>query len=146
MSKGSAKSFASAVTAWVKQTEADSMEVLKDSVRAVAAEARAAVPRDTGNLARSIVLSQTIPQIGGNDEVYPDPTANDEAVLANVQIGAPIYLGARASYSARREYGYVSRSSAGLKNVPGTFAVTQAMNKWKGLVKRVAMTRGRRAK
>lgn len=146
MAKGSPKSFEAAIEQWIAKTEADSLDVWKDSVRAVAADARAAVPRVTGNLANSIVLSQTIPQQGANDEVYPDPRPNDEAVLAGVELGDKIYIGARATYAARREFGYISQSKDGLKNIPATFAFTTAMGKWKSLVKRVAQTRGRRVR
>lgn len=137
--------FEKAVQQWIKQAEADSLDIFKDATRTLAEEVRQAVPRDSGNLANSVVLSpdRNITK-GANDEQFPDPRPNDEAVLGNVELGDKIALGVRAAYAARREFGYISTSSDSThKNIPGTYAVTATMSKWKGLVRRAAQRRGR---
>lgn len=145
MAKGDSAGFEKAVQEWIKQADAESLDIFKDATRAMLEEVRQAVPRDTGNLSNSVVLSpdRNITK-GRDDEVFPDPRPNDEAVLSNVELGDKIALGVRAAYAARREFGYISTSSDGThKNIPGTHAVTATLSKWKGLVRRAAQKRNR---
>jgi len=136
MAKGTTKSFTASIDKWVADTEAASLDTFKDSVKAIAKDARDAQPHETGNLARSIVLSKDprIP-LGANDEVFPDPAANDAAVLADLKLGDHVYLGSLAAYANRIEFGHTTSTG---KHVAGRFGMLTAMNGWRGVVQRVA--------
>ncbi|MGA0615566.1 hypothetical protein [Paracoccus sp. KR1-242] len=141
---GKSKSFTNAVEQWTEQVHQASLDTFAESVRGIANEARAAMPHETGNLSRSIVVSDTaaIP-LGANDEVYPDPAASDDAVLANLKLGDRVYIGSRATYFNKQEFGWLSVAGGAVTSHSGRFGMTAAMARWSAVVKRVWSRRRR---
>lgn len=142
MAKGG---FEKAVAAWCKKAEQDALAIAKEAVHEAAEQARRNVPRDTGNYARGIVVSKTVPQVGGDREQFPVP--DDYAEMAGYQLGDPLYIASRAVFTGKSEFGFISTSKDGvLRNIPGNHAITTAMSGWRGFVRRASTKRGRKMK
>lgn len=145
MAKGSAKDFTDIVNEWIEETKAASNEVYRETVRGVVSTIQEEMPHDSGNLKRSVTvsLSQGMP-LGEPDEVFPDPTASNNAVIDSLTMDDEhVYVGVRAAYGPRDNYGQVTGD---IKNRPGKFWFERAGAQFRGIAKRVATTRGRRVK
>lgn len=136
------KSFEKAVKDWITKAEADSLEIAKDSARAFVSEYQAAAPKVTGNLANSITVASS-PQsliIGAPGQAYADPSASNNAVINSMEMGSSVYVAAVAPYAAKEEFGRIAPDGTA---TPGKFFGTQTAAKWRGIVQRVAKSRGR---
>ena len=145
MAKGSTKDFTNAVDKWIAETEAESNEIYRETVRGVVAKMQEEMPHASGNLRRSVTvsLSQSMP-LGEPDEVFADPSASNNAVIDSLTLkDEHVYVGVRAAYGPRDNYGQVTGD---IKNRPGKFWFEKTGAAFKGIAKRVAATRGRRVK
>lgn len=130
------KAFTKQIDQWIKQTEADLMDVHRESVKAVARTMQDNMPHESGNLKRSVVITKTpIHQPAAPDHQFTDPTASNEAVADSLQLGDHAYIFVESAYGARDNYG--STSSKG-KIRPGKFWFEVTLSQWRGLVTRVA--------
>lgn len=101
-------------TRWASLSERKLEAVLRNSVQELAKVASTTIPNGgrvpvkTGNLARSVVVSNTPPvtKDGPFTGSYSDG-------IADIKIGGTIYIGYQAKYSRRMNYGFVGTDSAG---------------------------------
>ena len=97
-----------------------------------------ALPKDTGNLARSILA-----QIGQrvNISTAQDFAGTDVGIIAATAIlGDEVFLGYQAVYARRQNYGFVGADSAGrVYNQAGNHFVERAINMWPALVDQAVM-------
>lgn len=89
--------------------------LLRNSVQALANEAATTIPNGgrvpvkTGNLARSVVVSDKPPTV-----VDVGPFKGDiVSGIAAIKPGATVYIGYQAAYARRMNYGYVGTDSLG---------------------------------
>lgn len=104
------------------------------------------VPRVTGNLARSAIASDTaMPTLKEGQEAFPDRSGESIGVIHGVTLGATVYIGFQAAYSARVNYGFVGTDSLGrVYNQMGRAFIEAAQQDWPQTVARAeAMVRGR---
>lgn len=93
-----------------------------------------ALPYDTGNLGRSIEVSTTeFPTV---DSELLEYTAQDTTfALSGVEYGDPVYIGVRAVYGPRMNYGFVGEDSLGRSyNQAGNYFVERGGNMWQQIV------------
>lgn len=143
MAKGSTKHFNDVVSKWIAETEAESSEVYRETVRGVVAKMQEEMPSDSGNLRRSVTvsLSQSMP-LGEPEEVFADPASANNALIDSLTMkDEHVYVGVRAAYGPRDNYGQVTGD---IKNRPGKFWFEKTGAAFKAIAKRVAATRGRR--
>ncbi len=93
------------------------------------------LPFDTGNLGRSIEVSTiAFPEV---DQAEVEYTPQDVSFMINsIDYGDPVYIGVRASYGPRMNYGFVGEDSLGRNyNQAGHYFVERGGNMWPQLVK-----------
>lgn len=92
------------------------------------------LPFDTGNLGRSIEVSTTsFPEVDQEEREYTAPDVS--FVLNGVEYGDPVYIGVRAVYGPRMNWGFVGEDSLGRNyNQSGNFFVERGGNMWPSLV------------
>jgi len=105
--------FAAAVNAWTKKSEARMNAVFRDSVQRLANEVRVPIaagghmPVKTGNLRRSLLASTAqMPGLGAEKATYSDGSAQISATIAGARLGQTIYLGFQANYAPYMENRY----------------------------------------
>lgn len=133
-----ATSFSAAVGAWASQTEKRLTAVRRRSVELLGEEmARTRddggrVPRDTGNLARSLTAStQSMPKTAE----APFAGSDIGSVTATLDLRQPIWLGYQAIYARRQNYGFVGADVLGrVYNQPGSYFVEGAIANWQQIV------------
>lgn len=100
------------------------------------------LPFDTGNLGRSVEVSTVaFPEVDQEEREYSAPDVS--FVLNGVEYGDPVYIGVRAVYGPRMNYGFVGDDSFVKKdgtvgrnyNVAGNYFVENAAAKWQIFVK-----------
>lgn len=139
------KSFASSISKWIEQAEEDATLIARDAVREFVAEYQDATPHVSGNLANSTHVAANPHSLlkGAPDQKYSDPAAANNAVIDAMEMGDHVYVGQVAPYAGKTEFGYVGSDG---KTVAGRFQGITTAARWRGMVKRVAQVRGRRAK
>ena len=93
------------------------------------------LPFDTGNLGRSIEVSTVaFPEVDQEEREY---TAPDVSFMLNgVKYGDPVYIGVRAIYGPRMNWGFVGQDSLGRNyNQAGNYFVERGGAMWPSLVK-----------
>jgi hypothetical protein len=93
------------------------------------------LPFDTGNLGRSIEVSTVaFPDV---DQTEIEYGAQDVSFTINgVEFGDPVYIGVRAVYGPRMNYGFVGQDSLGRNyNQSGNYFVERGGQMWPSLVK-----------
>lgn len=102
-------------SAWADTTDRLLAALLRGSVQALAQEASRTIPNGgrvpvkTGNLARSVVVSNKPPNI-----ITEEAAAGSFSDgIAAIKPGEKVYIGWQAAYARRMNYGYVGTDSAG---------------------------------
>lgn len=101
--------------AWAGRSERVLTAVLRNSVQELANEASKTIPNGgrvpvkTGNLARSVVVSTTPPNVVTTGPI----SGNISSGIADIKPGDTIYIGYQANYARRMNYGYVGTDSLG---------------------------------
>jgi hypothetical protein len=93
------------------------------------------LPFDTGNLGRSIEVSTVaFPAV---DQTEVEYTSQDVSFTINsVEYGKPVYIGVRAVYGPRMNWGFVGQDSLGRNyNQSGNYFVERGGQMWPSLVK-----------
>lgn len=134
-------------SAWSGGTKAGLTALLRNSVQELANEAGRTIPNGgrvpvkTGNLARSVVVSNTRPNV----LVYGPPNPNALSGVATIQPGEDIWLGWTAIYSRRMNSGYVGTDSLGRTyNFSGFGFAESTAAKWGAIVAKQAAKMGSR--
>lgn len=93
------------------------------------------LPFDTGNLGRSIEVSTAaFPEVDHEEREYSAPDVS--FTLNGVEYGNPVYIGVRAVYGPRMNYGFVGQDSLGRNyNQAGNYFVERGGEMWPSLVK-----------
>ncbi len=132
---------------WAGNADKRLTALLRNSVQALAKEAGNTIPNGgrvpvvTGNLARSVVVSKTAPNI----LVYGPVNANALSGIATLNPGDPIFIGWQARYAKRVNYGFVGDDSLGRTyNQTGAGFAEATAAKWPGIVKEQAAKMGGR--
>lgn len=144
-----AKSFAASVGKWASQSTERISAVHKRSIELLADEMRRTkpfggrVPVDTGNLARSLRAEK------GRMPSTEDGSFTSQDVglaVATLKPGEAIYLGYKAKYARRMNYGFVGSDSLGrVYNQQGNYFVEGAIAEWPSIVnKAVSEIKGTR--
>lgn len=102
-------------SAWADTSDKLLTALLRNSVQALAQEASRTIPNGgrvpvkTGNLARSVVVSNKPPNV-----ITEEAAAGGfSAGIAAIKPGEMVYIGWTATYARRMNYGYVGTDSAG---------------------------------
>lgn len=101
-------------SAWAGTKDKLLTALLRGSVQALAAEAGKTIPNGgrvpvkTGNLARSVVVSNTPPTV-----IDGEATGDISAGIAAIKPGEMVYIGWQAAYSRRKNFGFVGADSLG---------------------------------
>lgn len=93
------------------------------------------LPFDTGNLGRSVEVSTVaFPEV---DQTEIEYTPQDVSFMINgVEYGEPVYIGVRAVYGPRMNYGFVGEDNLGRNyNQAGNYFVERGGQMWPSLVK-----------
>lgn len=104
------------------------------------------IVRRTGNLARSVIASDTaMPSIKPGVTEFPDASGESIGVIHGVTLGATVWIGVQAEYGPRYNYGFVGTDSLGrVYNQAGAGFIEAAQQDWPQTVARAeAMVRGR---
>lgn len=134
-------SFSDQVLKFNAEAKENSSLILRDAVfrlHEVISEPKSSggsLPFDTGNLGRSIeVSSVAFPEVDTEQKEY---AAQDvQFTLNGVEYGEPVYLGVRAIYGPRMNYGFVGQDRLGRNyNQSGNYFVERGGNMWPQLVK-----------
>jgi hypothetical protein len=132
---------------WGGRTKGGLTALLRNSVQDLASEAGRTIPNGgrvpvkTGNLARSVVVSKTRPNI----LLYGPPDPNALSGIATINPGDPIFLGWQAAYSRRQNSGYVGTDSLGRTyNQAGHGFAEATAAQWPAIVARNAAKMGGR--
>ena len=122
---------------WAGSSTAALTALLRNSVQALAGEMGKTIPNGglvpvkTGNLARSVVVSDQPP----NTLVYGPPNPNALSGIGALIPGQPVYLGWQAAYARRQNYGFVGTDSLGRTyNQSGFGFAEAAAAKWPQIV------------
>lgn len=136
-----ARSFSATTSKWVSDSKRAQRSIFASSAQALAQDVTRTnregglLPIDTGNLQTSFTVSQTaMPQIDAQDQEY---ARNDWTfTIASAHVGDPLYMGFRAPYGPRQNYGFQGTDSAGRTyNQGGKFFIEASAAKWNKFVK-----------
>lgn len=134
-------SFSSQVLKFNAEAKEDSSLILRtavDSLHKEIARPKSVggnLPFDTGNLGRSIEVSTVaFPAV---DQTEVEYTSQDVSFTINsVEYGKPVYIGVRAVYGPRMNWGFVGQDSLGRNyNQAGNHFVERGGSMWPSLVK-----------
>lgn len=132
-------------SAWAGQKDALLTALLRNSVQALANEAGKTIPNGgrvpvkTGNLARSVVVSNQAPEI----VAYGPANPNALAGIATLKPGDTIWIGWQAAYAKRQNYGFVGTDSLGRTyNTSGYGFAEATAAKWPSIVAQQAAKLG----
>lgn len=136
-------------SAWAGGTVAGLTALLRNSVQALATEAAKTIPNGgrvpvkTGNLGRSVVVSNTEPKQDAAGVVHA--SEGFSAGLADIKPGDTIYIGWQAAYSRRMNYGFVGADSLGRVYNQAGFGFAEATAaKWPAILAEQAAKMGKR--
>ncbi|MBE9636544.1 hypothetical protein [Salipiger mangrovisoli] len=103
----STKGFAASVGAWTKKAKTLPDEAFQEFLRLVYQELMRAMPEVTGNLKRSVLVTDTglVPVDTDPAKQYVDMTAENMATIANMKIGEKAYISVTAPYAIKENYG-----------------------------------------
>lgn len=140
------KSFADAVGEWARESESRLERVWQVAVGDLATEMSRTekdggkVPHVTGNLANSLLASTAgVPAQGGPKDEYKPPGVDAGALAAMLKLGDTVWLGYRAVYARRLNYGFVGEDSLGRTyNQTGRQFVEHAIEQWPQIVQGAA--------
>jgi len=124
-------------SAWAGKSDNLLTALLRNSVQALAKEAGNTIPNGgrvpvkTGNLARSVVVSDKPPQI-----IDVLATQQDFSLgVASIKPGDTVFIGWTARYSARMNFGFVGADSLGrVYNQQGYGFAEAAAARWPAIV------------
>lgn len=132
---------------WAGTSTAGLTALLRNSVQALATEASTTipnggrVPEKTGNLARSVVVSNQEPNV----LLYGPANPNALSGVATINPGETVYIGWQAVYARRQNYGYTGTDSLGRTyNQSGFGFAEAAAAKWPAIVAEQAAKMGKR--
>lgn len=139
-----AQSFKEAVSDWCRQSEQRLERTWQTAVGDLATEmtrtekSGGKVPHKTGNLANSLLGSTAgPPSQGGKDEKFSGMDVG--AFAATLKLGDTAWMGYRAVYSRRLNYGFVGEDSLGRTyNQSGRHFVEHAIGQWPQIVTEAA--------
>ena len=141
--------FAATISEW-GQSELDRMlAIFQTSAEMVfndTTEPGGRIVRRTGNLARSVIASDTaMPTIKPGVTEFPDVSGESIGIIHGVTLGATVWIGVQAEYGPRYNYGFVGTDSLGrVYNQVGAGFIEAAQQDWPQTVARAeAMVRGR---
>lgn len=127
-------------SAWAERTKKLMTALLRNSVQTLAQEASRTrreggnVPVFSGNLARSVVVSNTPPDADAPDVEY-EVQRDISGGLADIEPGEPVYIGWTPIYAARVNYGFVGTDSLGRQyNQAGAGFAEATAAKWPAIV------------
>lgn len=136
-------------SAWADQKDKLLTALLRNSVQALAKEAATTIPNGgrvpvkTGNLARSVVVSNSPPVQDAKGVVHA--SAGFSTGLADIKPGTTIFIGWQARYSRRLNYGFVGADSLGrVYNQSGYGFAEATAAKWPSIVNAEATKLGGR--
>jgi hypothetical protein len=141
-------SFSSQVLEFNTEAKENTALILRDAVAKLHKEiarpksSGGSLPFDTGNLGRSIEVSTVaFPEV---DRELREYTAPDVSFMINsIDYGDPVYIGVRAVYGPRMNYGFVGEDSLGRNyNQAGNYFVERGGNMWPGLVREAEALHG----
>lgn len=145
MARSTPKDFTRAVQRWTHDTLTETSQTFRDAVSEFTDELVEAAPKVSGNLARSIQVTNGLPvYVGKPDQKYADPSADNQAAIASLELGDTARVAVGAAYALKTEVGYQSRGADGkLAVTGGRFWATSVGSRWKGIVQRIATARRR---
>lgn len=133
-------SFSAQVSGFSEQTKRDiplifnsAVGKLEDEIKRNRKTGGGLTPVDTGNLIRSIKVSdKAMPKVDTVEKKYRETTFT----LGPNSMSKPVYIGVQAVYGPRMNYGFVGTDSLGRNyNVTGAYFVEGAASKWRQFVK-----------
>lgn len=125
---------------WAGASTAGLTALLRNSVQALAKEASNTIPNGgrvpvkTGNLARSVVVSDKPPTVIENEA-----TGGFSDGIAAIKPGGTVYIGWTAKYARRLNYGFAGADSLGrVYNASGYGFAEAAAAQWPNIVQEQA--------
>jgi len=145
MARNRPKDFQRAVQNWTHDVAERSHRVQRDAVHGFVETLQDNMPEETGNLRRSVVVSDQPFQYGHlpDDTKFTDRSAENRAKIEAMPPDGTLYIGVQAPYSAKDNYGAVGSDG---KVRPGKFWADRSASAWRGLVARYARAKGMRAR
>lgn len=145
MARNRPKDFTRAVQQWTKDVAELSHRVQRDAVHGFVETLTENMPEVSGNLRRSVVVSDTPFQYGHVDggTQFADRSAENRAKIEAMQPDGTIYIGVQAPYALKDNYGHVGSDG---KARPGKFWAERTASAWRGLVAKYARAKGMRAR
>ena len=132
--------FSAQVSEFTEQTKKDIPLIFNSAISKLEFEMKrnrktggGLTPADTGNLIRSIKVSdKAMPKVDTVEKKYRDTTFT----LGPNSMSKPVYIGVKAVYGPRMNYGFVGADKLGRNyNMTGAYFVEGAASKWKQFVK-----------
>lgn len=142
-------SFAATISEWGRSELDRALAIFQTSAEMLfndVTEPGGRIVRRTGNLARSVIVSDTsMPTIKPGVTEFPDVSQASIGVIHGVTLGASVWIGVQAEYGPRYNYGFVGTDSLGrLYNQTGAGFIEAAEQDWPQTVGRAeAKVRGR---
>lgn len=147
--KGSAKDFLASVQESIANMEEASHRIQRDAVHGFVDTLIDNMPEESGNLRRSVMVSEQPIAIGrvDADTQFDDRSAQNHAVIESMKPDGTIHVGVQAPYALADNYGKLSMGADGqVTNRPGKFWAEKTHAAWQGLVRKFARDKGMKAK
>jgi hypothetical protein len=115
--------FGAQIDAWVRQTEARTLAVLRESTQRVVSQAQSRIPIDTGFARASVRASlSAMPPINPNARgqkgaSYGYSGGEVATVIAQAKLGDTIYIGWTAAYVGFLENGHSKKAPSGFVGI-----------------------------
>lgn len=147
--KGNPKSFQRAVEQWTADVAERSHRIQRDAVHGFVDTLINNMPNVTGNLRRSVIVSDqpiAIGRVDGSTQ-FEDRSVHNHAVIEAMEPDAHVYVGVQSPYALSDNYGTVGYGADGkFTNRLGKFWSEKTLAMWRGLVAKYARDKGMRAK
>ena len=143
--KGNSKAFTNAVSDWIELAEEPSHRIQRDAVHGFVDTLQSNMPNESGNLRRSVIVSDqpmTIGRVDGSTQ-FEDRSAQNHGVIEAMKPDGKVYVGVQAPYALADNYGSVGSDG---KVRAGKFWAEKTASAWRGLVAKFARDKGMKAK
>lgn len=147
--KGSAKDFLASVQESIANMEEASHRIQRDAVHGFVDTLIDNMPEESGNLRRSVLVSEQPIAIGrvDADTKFDDRSSQNHAVIESMKLDDVIHVGVQAPYALADNYGTVGHAADGkFTNRPGKFWAEKTQSAWRGLVAKFARDKGMKVK
>jgi len=144
MARNDPKAFARAVNKWTHDIAERSHRIQRDAVHGFVETLTDNMPHETGNLRRSVVVSDQ-PFVEGHvpaDTKFADRSAENRAKIEAMPPDGTRWIGIQSPYALQDNYGAVGSDG---KVRPGKFWAERTASAWCGIVARYARAKGMRA-